>query len=427
MPEGSVPLLIGILILLVFSALFSAVETAYSCANRIKLRALSSKGDKLAGKVLTLAEDKFDKLISTVLICNNIVNITASTLSTLFFAMIITKGVDSSIVSTAVTTVAVLIFGEITPKFLAKSAPEKFCKMFYPVIISCYYIFYPVNLLLSGWKWILGKVFKLKSTEIITEEEILTVVQEAAEDGTLKKDETKLIRSVIEFDDLEVKDILVPRVNVVAVNINSSMNKIKSVFEKEGYSRLPVYKNDVDTIIGIIHQNDFFFSYLNGKENIDDILQNAVYTTEHVKISALLKQLQKQRVHLAVVLDEYGGTLGVVTLEDILEELVGEIYDEHDEVINYFKELDEHTFIVDGNAPIADAFETFNLSGEEDEFDANTVSGWVIEKLGEIPHAGLQFEHKNLSVEVLKSTVKRVLQIKVTVEEFTDEDNEKDE
>lgn len=415
MPEGSVPLLIAILVLLIFSAFFSAVETAYSCANRIKLRAQSSKGDKLASQVLVLAEDKFDKLISTVLICNNIVNITASTLSTLFFAKVITSGnIDSSVISTIVTTIAVLLFGEITPKFLAKSAPEKIAKVFYPVVICCFYFFYPVNLLFSGWKWSLGKIFKLKTSEIITEEEILTVVEEAAEDGTLKKDETKLIRSVIEFDDLEVKDILVPRVNVVAVNINSSMNKIKSTFEKEGYSRLPVYKNDIDTIIGIIHQNDFFFAYLNGKENIDDILQNAVYTTEHVKISALLKQLQKQRVHLAVVLDEYGGTLGVVTLEDILEELVGEIYDEHDEEINYFKDIDNTTTIVDCNAPIQDMFAHFGLFGEEEKFEATTVNGWVVEFLGEIPLSNKKFEYGNLSIEVLKSTVRRVLQIKVT-------------
>lgn len=415
MPEGSVPLLIAIIVLLVFSAFFSAVETAYSCANRIKLRAMTSKGDKIASNVLALAEEKFDKLISTVLICNNIVNITASTLSTLFFAKIIVGGsVDSSVVSTIAITVAVLLFGEITPKFLAKSAPERFAKVFYPIVICCYYVFYPFNLLLSGWKWVLGKIFKLKTSEVITEEEILTVVAEAAEDGTLKKDETKLIRSVIEFDDLEVKDILVPRVNVVAVNVNSSMNKIKSIFEKEGYSRLPVYKNDIDTIIGIIHQNDFFFAYLNGKENIDDILQNAVYTTEHIKISALLKQLQKQRVHLAVVLDEYGGTLGVVTLEDILEELVGEIYDEHDEEINYFKDVGSATTIVDCNAPIQDMFSHFDMAGEEEKFEATTVNGWVVEFLGEIPLSNKKFEYGNLSIEVLKSTVRRVLQIKVT-------------
>ncbi len=415
MPEGTVPLLIALVVLIVFSAFFSAVETSYSCVNKIKLRTLYTHGDKLAGKVLTLAEEKFDKLISTVLICNNIVNITASTLATLFFAKIIAENaiIDSSVISTVVMTVAVLLFGEITPKFLAKSAPEKFSKTFYPVIIGCYYLFYPINAILSGWKWVLRKIFRLKSTEIITEEEILTVVDEAAEDGTLKKDETKLIRSVIEFDDLEVKDILVPRVNVVAVNINSSMNKIKSIFEKEGYSRLPVYKNDVDTIIGTIHQKDFFFAYLNGKENIDDILQNAVYTTEHIKISALLKQLQKQRVHLAVVLDEYGGTLGVVTLEDILEELVGEIYDEHDEEINYFKKINDATTIVDCNAPICDAFKYFDLEGEEEKFEATTVNGWVIEFLGEIPRANKKFEYANLSIEVLKSTVRRVQQLKV--------------
>ncbi len=413
MPEGSVPLLIALVVLLFFSGFFSAVETAYSCANRIKLRTQASCGDKLAEKVLTLAEEKYDKLISTVLICNNIVNITASTLATLFFAKIIVGGVDSSVVSTIVTTVAVLLFGEITPKFMAKSAPEKFAKVFYPVIIGCYYIFYPINALFSGWKWLLGKVFKLKNTEIITEEEILTVVAEAAEDGTLKNEETKLIRSVIEFDDLEVKDILVPRVNIVAVNISSSMAKIKSVFEKEEYSRLPVYKNDIDTIIGTIHQKDFFFAYLNGKENIDDILQNAVYTTEHVKISALLKQLQKQKTHLAVVLDEYGGTLGLVTLEDILEELVGEIYDEHDEEINYFKEIDETTTVIDCNAPITDFFKFFKLMGEEEKFEATTLNGWIIEFLGEIPRSNKKFEYANLSIEITKATVRRILQVKV--------------
>ena len=188
-----------------------------------------------------------------------------------------------------------------------------------------------------------------------------------------------------------------------------------------------VYKNSIDTIIGTIHEKDFFNAYLKGKKGIDGIMQNAFYTTEHAKISDLLRQLQKKKVHIAVVLDEYGGTLGIVTLEDILEELVGEIYDEHDEVINYFKQLGEKDCIVDGNAPISDMFEYFELSGEEDNFDANTVSGWVIEHLGEIPHAGYQFEYLNLAIEVLKSTVKRVLQIKVTVLdplEKEDEDNE---
>ena len=249
--------------------------------------------------------------------------------------------------------------------------------------------------------------------------------EEAEEDGTLREEETELIRSVIEFDDLEVGDILVPRVNIVAIDINDSMEEIRKVFDKEGYSRIPVYKDSIDTIIGTIHEKDFFNAYLRGKKGIDGIMQNAFYTTEHAKISVLLRQLQKKKVHIAVVLDEYGGTLGMVTLEDILEELVGEIWDEHDEEINYFKQLDETTFIVDGNAPAKDAFEFFELKGDEDDFEASTVSGWIIEMLGEIPRASVKLNYKNLDIEVLKSTVKKVLSVKVTVndqEQSTEEE-----
>ena len=422
-----VGLLIAIIVLVIMSGFFSSTETAYSCANRIKLRSLVSSGNKKAKKVLELAEDKYDKLISTILIGNNIVNLTASTLATLFFAQLIADGNTSALISTIVITVAVLIFGEITPKFVAKVYPEKLAMAYYPLIKLFYYVFYVLNVIFSGWKWLLSKIFRFKNDDVVTEDEIMTIVEEAEEDGTLNTEETKLIRSVIEFDDLEVGDILVPRVNVVAIDIASTMDEIRKVFDHEGYSRIPVYKDSIDTIIGTIHEKDFFNAYLKGKKGIDGIMQNAFYTTEHAKISDLLRQLQKKKVHIAVVLDEYGGTLGLVTLEDILEELVGEIYDEHDEVINYFKIVDDNTFIVDGNAPVKDAFTTFNLAGEEDNFDANTVSGWVIEKLGEIPRAGFKFEHKNLAVEILKSTVKRVLQIKVTVTEITDEDTEKDE
>ena len=422
-----VGLLIAIIVLVIMSGFFSSTETAYSCANRIKLRSLVSSGNKKAKKVLELAEDKYDKLISTILIGNNIVNLTASTLATLFFAQLIADGNTSALISTIVITVAVLIFGEITPKFVAKVYPEKLAMAYYPIIKLFYYVFYVLNVIFSGWKWLLSKIFRFKNDDVVTEDEIMTIVEEAEEDGTLNTEETKLIRSVIEFDDLEVGDILVPRVNVVAIDIASTMDEIRKVFDREGYSRIPVYKDSIDTIIDTIHEKDFFNAYLKGKKGIDGIMQNAFYTTEHAKISDLLRQLQKKKVHIAVVLDEYGGTLGLVTLEDILEELVGEIYDEHDEVINYFKIVDDNTFIVDGNAPVKDAFTTFNLAGEEDNFDANTVSGWVIEKLGEIPRAGFKFEHKNLAVEILKSTVKRVLQIKVTVTEITDEDTEKDE
>ena len=357
--EFSVGLFIAIIALVIMSAFFSSTETAFSCANRIKLRTLASNGSKRAKKVLDLAETNYDKLITTILIGNNIVNLSASTLSTLFFAKLIASENISALVATASITVAVLIFGEITPKFIAKVYSEKMSMAFYPLIRFFYFIFYPFNLIFSGWKWLISKIFRIKNQEVVTEDEILTIVEEAEEDGTLKMEETELIRSVIEFDDLEVGDILVPRVNIVAIDVQDSMDQIRKVFRREGYSRVPVYRESIDTIIGTIHEKDFFNAYLDGKKGIDGIMQNAFYTTEHAKISDLLRQLQKNKVHIAVVLDEYGGTLGIVTLEDILEELVGEIYDEHDEVVNYFKALGDGQFTVDGNTPVKDAFEFF--------------------------------------------------------------------
>ncbi len=423
-PAFNTGLFIAILALIITSAFFSSTETAYSCANKIKLRTLASSGNKRAKSVLNLAENNYDKFITTVLIGNNIVNLSATTLATIFFASLIADANTSAVVSTAAMTVAVLIFGEITPKFLAKTYPEKFAMAFYPLIKFFYYIFYPFNLIFGGWKWILSKVFRLKNAEIVTEDEIMTIVEEAEEDGTLNTEETKLIRSVIEFDDLEVGDILVPRVNIVGVDVSSSMEDIKKIFNREGYSRLPVFKDSIDTVIGTIHEKDFFNAYLNGKKGIDGIMQNAFYTTEHAKISDLLRNLQKKKVHIAVVLDEYGGTLGLVTLEDILEELVGEIYDEHDEVINYIKELGDDTYIVDGNASVSEAFETFGIKDEEENFEASTMSGWVIEHLGEIPTAGTKFEYANMQVEILKSTVKKVLQIKIVLVKLEEEQEE---
>ena len=243
-----------------------------------------------------MAENKYDKLISTILIGNNIVNITATTLATVFFVQLIKDGNTANLVSTVVMTVGVLIFGEITPKLIANVYPEKMAMAFYPLVILFYCLLYPVNLIFSGWRWLLSKLFRLEKEDAVTEEEIMTVVEEAEEDGTLGEEETKLIRSVIEFDDLEVGDILVPRVNIVSIDAEYSMDEIKKLFLNEGYSRLPVYRDSIDTIIGTVHEKDFFKAYMQGKKGIDGILQNAYYTTEHVKISNLLKDLQKKKL-----------------------------------------------------------------------------------------------------------------------------------
>lgn len=415
MPAGSASLLISLIALIIFSGFFSATETAYSCASKIKLRTLFMNGNKKAGKVLDLAENRFDNLLSTILLGNNIVNLSASAIATILFAKIlINPAIDSTVISTMIVTVAVLLFGEITPKFIAKAYPEKIAMAFYPIIKILYYILYPFNFLLSGWQLLIGKIFKIKKEEIITEAEIMTFVEEAQEDGTLKQDETKLIRSVIEFDDLEVTDIFTPRVNLAAVEITSSFDEILKTFNKSGHSRLPVYKDSIDTIVGLIHIKEFYNLYTTKSGSLSDIIQEAHFTTEHTKISKLLKDLQNKRAQLAIVIDEYGGTAGIVTIEDILEELVGEIYDEHDQKISYHKKINNNHFIFNGNTPLDYAFEVLGLNSKElEKFEANTVSGWVIEVLGEIPVNETKFEYENLIVEVLKSTVRKVLKIQV--------------
>ena len=410
----SAPLWIAIILLLLLSGFFSSMETAYSCANKLKLKTMISNGNTRAVKVLRLAEN-YDSLISTILVGNNIVNITASSLAGLLFVKIIADNASlAATVSTIVTTVAVLIFGEITPKMLAKVYPEKFSMAGYPVLMFFTYLLWPINMIFSGYKFILAKIFKLKNEEVVTEDEIMTMVEEAQEDGTLKQDETQMIRSVIEFDDLEVGDILIPRVNITAIDITTPINAIKDAFMQSGYSRFPVYKDTIDTIVGILHEKDFFTAFLNGSKSITKVLHKVTYTTEHIKISALLKQLQREKTHMAVVLDEYGGTLGIITMEDILEELVGEIWDEHDEEINYFKKISDDSEIVNAEADLSDFFEHYELDADEYEYDANTVSGWVIEQLGEIPSIGKSFIFKNISVEITKASVKKVLEIKVT-------------
>lgn len=418
MPDGSVQLLVALIILILFSGFFSATETAFSCANKIKLRTLASNGNKRATKVLVLAEENFDMLISTILVGNNIVNISAATISTLLFALLIKNPkIDSSFVSTAVTTVVVLIFGEITPKFIAKTYPEKLAMLFYPVIRFFTFLFKPINIIFSGWKKFISVAFKLKNEEIITEEEIITIVEEAKEDGTLKQEETELIKSVIEFDDQEVENIYTPRVNLVAIDINSSMEDIQKVFQTTKFSRLPVYLETIDQIIGTIHQSDFYSLLFTKATSIKSILKEPYFTTSHTKISKLLNQLQKNKTHMAIVLDEYGGTLGIVTMEDILEELVGEIWDEHDvEIAHYFKE-DDTTYIVNGNAPTDIIFELFNHEDEKDNFEANTVSGWILEYLGEIPISGTTFKFKNLQIDILQSTVKKINKVRISLQE----------
>lgn len=427
-PPGSQNIAIYVIILvalLILSAFFSATETAFTSLNRTRLKLLADDGKKSAKKALKHAEN-YDRLLYTILIGNNIVNLTLATISTLLFSSIITNSESlSATLSTIISTIAVLIFGEITPKTLAKEFPEKVAMFVAPIMDFFTIILYPLNLVFTGWKLLLKKIFKFKSEDVITEQELLTYVEEANEDGTLDNNETELISSAIEFNDAEVGDILVPRVNVIAVEENTPMKDIRLVFSEHGFSRLPVYRRSIDTIIGMIHEKDFYAAYTSGATNIKGIVTSMALATEHMKISALLRSMQKQKVHMATVVDEYGGTLGIVTLEDILEELVGEIWDEHDEVVDYFTKLDDEHYLVDGNAELSEFFEIFSQE-EDEESDSNTVSGWIIERSGDIPPIGYTFDYNNLTITVTKRTLKKVLEVKVEIRPIEEDAEEKE-
>ncbi|MBQ7879897.1 MAG: HlyC/CorC family transporter [Clostridia bacterium] len=406
------PLTIVIVVLILLSGFFSATETAYSCANKIKIKSMVMLGKKNAKAVHKFADENYDKLVTAILVGNNIVNLSASALGTILFAKLLNGAPYSATVSTAVLTVVVLLFGEITPKYLASVYPEKFCFLFYPLMQLFYWILLPVCKIFNGFKLLLKKVFKLKKDETVTDEELLSLVDEAEEDGTLKEDESELVRSALEFDDMKVEDILVPRVDVYAVEESTSMEEVREVFKKTGYSRLPVYKETIDNVIGLIHERDFYNGYVDGATSITPFVQDIVFTTEYTRISTLLKQLQRRKIHMAAVSDEYGGLVGIVTLEDVLEQLVGEIWDEHDEEEVLFGKIAEDEYWVDGKCELENFFALYEMDEEAEKYESNTVGGWAMEKYGEIPPIGEVLRCKDLEIKIVKANQQKVLKVR---------------
>ena len=418
MPDSSSLTMIVILILLVIlSAYFSATETAFTSLNRIRLKSKADAGNRRAALALRLV-DQYDNLLSTILVGNNIVNLSASSLATVFF----TEGLrlqNGAVISTAVITIVVLIFGEVSPKSLAKEYPESFAMFSAPIMRILMVILTPVNFLFSLLKKLLSKVFHKQGDSGITEEELVTMVDQAESEGGLDQHESKLIRSAIEFNDMEVDEILTPRVDIVAVEDTDSMDDIAQAFAESGYSRLPVYHEDIDDIIGVIHEKDFHAARYRGQTDVKAITGPMLYTTGNTKISELLRILQREKAHMVIVVDEYGGTEGLVTLEDIVEELVGEIWDEHDEVIEEFKKQEDGSYLISCSADLTDLFDLFSIKGE---CDANTISGWVMEQIGRIPEEGDHFISDGLDVTVTKVDHRRVLEIRVEVLPQPEED-----
>lgn len=425
MDSESVTLIIVMAVLVLMSGFFSSAETAFSSLNKVKLKSLMSNEKKSARiqKTLDLAE-KYDVVLSTILIGNNIVNIACTSIATLVFTGAFGDDLGT-VLSTVVMTILILIFGEVTPKQIAKEKANSLAVLITPIVKFFIVILSPLNMFFRGWTKLLNKMFGLGKKDTITEEELKTYVTEAQSDGEIDENESRLIRSSIEFDDIDVGDIITPRIDVDAIDKYASFEDIEKKFKESNYSRLPVYIDDIDHIVGVIHHLDFEAAKERKLKSLRTIMKPVPTVSPDTKISKAMRILQKNKTHLAIVVDEFGGTEGIVTLEDILEELVGEIWDEHDEVSVDIEKLTDNEFVVDGTASLPDFFEYFSIKEEED--DVTTVNGWIMKKIEKIPEVNDTFNFEDLTITVLSVCGKRCDKIKITVKENEDVVSEESE
>lgn len=408
--------LVIIFFMIVFSAFFSASETAYTSANKIRLRSKAENGKKSAARALKIIE-KYDKTLTTILIGNNIVNILTSSLATVLFIDLLKDADKGSVASTVVVTIVVLIFGEILPKTLAKSHAESFACGISGIMSFLMTVFTPLSAVFILLQKGANKLFASKNKEVsMTEQELISIIDEIEDEGVLEEQEGSLVRSALEFDETIVSEVITPRVNIVAVEINSDTEKVKDLFIKEQYSRLPVYEKTVDHIVGVITQHDFFEKIVRGESfTISDIMQDTLHIPNLMKISDVLKQMQKNKLHLAVVVDQYGGTEGIVTLEDIIEELVGEIWDESDEITAPVKFISETVFETSGEVSQNDFNRFFEARAMDFRIDteSNTVGGWLFELFGRIPE-----ENDSIRTDDFIITVKSLEDFRVGTVQF---------
>ncbi|MGN0606638.1 MAG: hemolysin family protein [Oscillospiraceae bacterium] len=415
--------IILIAVLLLFSAFFSSCETAFSSVNKIRLKNYASEGNKRAEQALDIA-NKFDNALTAILIGNNIVNIASTSISTVLFTKLFgNKGVG---IATAVMTVLVLIFGEILPKSYAKENAEKLALLFTPFLKILIVILKPIIIVFSGLKKIVEKLAgNSEKKPSVTEAELKYIIDEIEEEGVLEEQESDLVRSALEFDEIQVSEILIPRVKVVAVEINTPVDEIREIFLTEFYSRIPVYEKNIDNIIGIITYKDFFKKVVGQKSDISGIIQEVLHISDLKLISEALKEMQSRKTHMAIVMDQYGGTKGIITMEDIIEELVGEIYDENDEVITTFQKISDNVYEVSGGLSINDMIEKLDINNEI-VTSANTAGGWVMELMGRIP-----VENETIQTDIFKITVISAdeqtvnkIRIELTIPEEDDEAEE---
>ena len=417
---------LALILCILLSAFFSATETAYSACNRVKLKTVDGPRKEKAQIALTLLE-KYDSLITTVLIGNNLVNIVGTAIATLLFTTRILPGREdlATTVASIVMTVIVLFIGEVGPKTLAKQHPEKYAMAVSPFIRFLMAVLKPLDWLFALWRKLLGKLVKQEEEETQIEDELMTMIDEAQTEGDIEEEEVELIRSAIEFNDQNAADIMTPRVDVTALEDTATIEEAADAFRDTWFSRIPVYHEDLDHIVGILNEKDFYKMTHDGCTDITKIMKEPVFAPATLAISNLLKLFRTSQTHLVILLDEYGGTEGIVTMEDVLEELVGEIYDEHDEVNEEFVEQEDGTLIVDGNMQLQELLEKFGA--EDDKYDADTVGGWASEMLEKVPEVGDSFRLDGHQFTVTEMDGFRVTKMQVEEVEEEAEPEEEEE
>lgn len=393
---------------LALSAYFSATETAFSSANTTRLRAMAEKGSRNAALACRLLE-KYDRLLSTILIGNNIVNIATASIGTVLFVR--HYGEAGATISTVVVTVVVLIFGEISPKSIAKDCAEKCAALSAPILQVLIWVLTPLNAMFALWKKLLSRVFRLNGDSKMSQEELLLLVDEVQQEGSIDRDEGELLKNAIGFSEQTAEDILIHRVDLTALPISAAKEEAAELFTRTKYSRLLVYEGSIDHILGTIHRKDFYVGCGVTEKPLADIVMPPVFALESEPIRQLLKKLQQAKTHVAVVLDEYGGTCGIVTMEDILEELVGEIWDEHEQEETPVRRLGPDSWAVDAGMDLEDFAAQFHIKTDSEMV---SVSGWVMEQFGRVPEQGDSFDCGGLHVEVTQVENHRIGAVRIT-------------
>ena len=397
--SDSIPQLIFLVILIALSAFFSSAETALTTVSKIRLKTLADEGNKNARIVMKIKENP-DKMLSAILIGNNIVNISASSLATIFVQNV--WGSWAISIGTGVLTIVVLIFGEITPKTAATIHADSLSLLYAKPIWLLMTILTPVifiiNLLASGFMRILGLKSNAKENTF-TEEELRTIMNVSHEEGVIEKEEREMINNVFDFGDAEAKDVMIPRIDMCMVDVDASYEELIKIFKENKYTRLPVYQESSDNVIGIINIKDLIF-YRSGDDfNIRDYLRDVYYTYEYKKLSELMVEMRKDSVNITIVLDEYGAAVGLITIEDLLEEIVGEIRDEYDyDEEDSFKEVAPDEYVVDGQIKLDDVNDSLNLTLTSDDYDS--LGGYIIGSLDRLPAEGDKVETDKVTLVV---------------------------